>query len=369
VGSSSAFEVRALNGEVIARGSAGETWTFTADAQNRIAARGPGGATAPRTGPLRVVPATAGGLTIGGRQYRGEASIVSRSPERVTAINVVDMEAYLLGVVPREIGRLAAPLIEATKAQAVAARTYAVGNLNGRQSRGFDFYATVMDQVYGGVQDEDSVVNRAVRETRGEIATHNGTPIMAYYASTCGGHTANIEDSWVGRTPLPYLRGVSDRIPGTDRYYCDTSNRFTWSTTWTRDQLLAVLRETLRSHTGGRVTGIRRVDNVRLVSRNASDRATVALTVDGTEYTLRNDSLRWVLRPQPGPAILNSSKLASVHAVRDADGVSELHIDGGGWGHAIGMCQVGAINRARMGQSYSDILRAYYTGIQIERLY
>jgi stage II sporulation protein D len=370
VGATTDFEIRPSGGGgVIARGRAGERWTFTADGEGRITGRGPSGVTQPRTESLRVIPASEGGLTIGGRQYRGEALIIARPNARVTAVNVVDLEAYLLGVVPREIGRLPAAQIEATKAQAVAARTYAVGNLRGRQRLGFDFYATVMDQVYGGVQDEDSVVNRAVRETRGEILTHNGTPILAYYSSTCGGATANIEDSWPNRSPLPYLRGVSDRIPGTDRYYCDTSNRFNWTTRWTRDQLLAVLGETVRAHTAGRVTSVRRVDDVRLVGRNASDRAIVELSADGATYTLRADSVRWVLRPQPGPAILNSSKLEAVEATRDAGGVASLEIRGGGWGHAIGMCQVGAINRARMGQGHRQILQAYYTGVQLQRLY
>jgi stage II sporulation protein D len=369
VGASSAFEVRVAGGDVIARGRAGEAWTFTADEQGRISARGPGAVTEPRAASLRIIPAAAGGLTIGGRQYRGEALVIARSGGRVTALNVLDMESYLLGVVRREIGNLPPNLIEATKAQAVAARTYAVGNMGGRQAHGFDFYATVMDQVYGGVQDEDSVVSRAVRETHGEIVNHNGTPILAYYSSTCGGETANIEHSWPTRAPLPYLRGVSDRIPGTDRYYCDTSNRFTWTTRWTREQLLAVLGETLRSHTGGRVTSVSRIDNVQLAGQNPSNRSSVTLTADGTQYTLRADSLRWVLRPQPGPAILNSSRLSAVEATTDAGGVRELEIRGGGWGHAIGMCQVGAINRARMGQTYAEILRAYYTGVQIQKLY
>jgi stage II sporulation protein D len=369
VGATTDFEIRVSGGGVIGRGRAGERWTFTSDADGRITGRGPTGATEPRAASLRVIPASPGGLTIGGRQYRGEALIMARPNGRVTAVNVVDLETYLLGVVPREIGRLNAELIEAVKAQAVAARTYAVGNLGGRRAQGFDFYATVMDQVYGGMQDEDSVANRAVRETRGEIITHNGTPILAYYSSTCGGSTANIEDSWPNRSPLPYLRGVSDRIPGTDRYYCDTSNRWNWTTRWTRDQLLAVLGETLRAHTGGRVSSVRRVDNVRLVGRNASERAIVELTADGQAYTLRADSVRWVLRPQPGPAILNSSRLEAVEATTDGGGVSTLEIRGGGWGHAIGMCQVGAINRSRMGQSHRQILQAYYTGVQIQRLY
>jgi stage II sporulation protein D len=369
VGASSDFEIRVAGGEVLVRGRAGEPWTFTADGERRLSARGPSGSTQPRAASLRVVPARAGALTIGGRQYRGEALIVARNGGQVTAINVVDLEAYLLGVVPREIGRLPAAQIEAMKAQAVAARTYAVGNLGGRANRGFDFYATVMDQVYGGVQDEDSIVNRAVRETRGEILTHNGTPILAYYASTCGGTTAAIEDSWPWRAPLPYLRRVSDRIPGTDQYWCGTSNRFNWTTRWSREQLLAVLGETLRTHTGGRVTSVRRVEDVRMTGRNASERATVRLVADGVEYTLRADSLRWVLRPQPGAAILNSSRLSAVEPRVQNGEVRELEIRGGGWGHGIGMCQVGAINRARAGQTHSQILRAYYTGAELQRLY
>ncbi|HEX2168209.1 MAG TPA: SpoIID/LytB domain-containing protein, partial [Longimicrobiales bacterium] len=281
----------------------------------------------------------------------------------------VDLEQYLLGVVPREIGRLPAHMIEAMKAQAVAARTYAIGNLGGRESLGFDFYATVMDQVYGGVEDEDSIVSRAVRETAGEILTYNGTPILAYYSSTCGGRTAAIEDSWPHRQPLPYLRSVSDRIPGTDEFYCSTSNRFTWNTSWTRAGLLEVLSQTLRAHTRGAVQAVSRVDDVRIVDRNESGRATVQLTADGRDYTLRADSIRWVLQPEPGPAILNSSLLHDMEAETGPDGVESLEVHGGGWGHAIGMCQVGAMGRARAGQSYSEILRAYYTGVELRRLY
>jgi stage II sporulation protein D len=369
VGAASDFTIRVAGGDVIARGRAGESWTFTADEQGRLHARGPGGVTQPRSASLRVIPATGGALMIGGRQYRGEALIIARRAGRVSALNVVDLEAYLGGVVSREIGRLPAAQIEALKAQAVAARTYAVGNLGLRQSHGFDFFATVQDQVYGGVTDEDTVVNRAIRETHGEIMTHNGTPILAYYSSTCGGSTAAIEESWPWRTPLPYLRAVSDRIPGSNEAYCSTSSRYTWTARWTRDQLLAVLGETLRAHTGGRVTNVRRVDGIRMTGRNRSERATVEVTADGTVYSLRADSIRWVLRPQPGPAILNSSRLTAVEARTDAHGVSELEVHGGGWGHAVGMCQVGAINRARAGQSYSRILSTYYTGIELKKLY
>ncbi|MBR9990818.1 MAG: SpoIID/LytB domain-containing protein [Gemmatimonadetes bacterium] len=369
VGAATGFAIRVAGGDEIMRGAAGETWTFSADAQGFVSARGPAGVIRPRAASLRVIPDQPGGLTINGRRYRGEAMIIPRSGGRVSALNIVELEEYLLGVVPREIGRLPASMIEATKAQAIAARTYAVGNLGGRETLGFDFHATVMDQVYGGMADEDTIVNRAVRETAGEILTYNGSPILAYYSSTCGGRTASIEDSWTNRQPLPYLRSVSDRIPGTEEYYCSTSNRFNWSTEWTRPQLLAVLGETLRSHTRGVVQGVSRLDGVRIVDRNASGRATVELSVDGRDYTLRGDSIRWVLRPQPGPAILNSSLLHDIETVRGPNGIESIEVHGGGWGHAIGMCQVGAMGRARAGQSYSEILRAYYTGVEVRRLY
>lgn len=370
VGSSTDFAIRSQNNEVLARGRAGETWTFSAGADGRISARGPSGATQPRPGPLRVTPDQPGGVIIGSRPYRGEALIITRTAGQVTAVNVIELEAYLLGVVPREIGKLPAAMIEAMKAQAVAARTYAIGNLASRESHGFDFYATVQDQVYGGVSDEDTIVSRAVRETRGEILTHGGVPIIAYYSSTCGGTTAAIEESWPWRAPLPYLRSVSDRIPGTNDYYCSTSNRFNWTTRWTREQLLAVLGETLRAYTGGRVSSVRSVDDVAITERNRSERVTVRLTADGASYTLRMDSVRWVLRPQPTGGILNSSKLATLDARRGSDGaVQELEVRGGGWGHAIGMCQVGAMGRARAGQSHGQILRAYYTDVELQRLY
>ena len=369
VGAATPFAIRVAGGDEVARGGAGDTWTFSTDAQGLLSARGPSGVIRPRAASLRVIPDQPGGLVINGRRYRGEALIIPRTGGRVSALNVVDLEEYLLGVVPREIGRLPVEMLEAMKAQAVAARTYAIGNLGGREPLGFDFYATVMDQVYGGVADEDSIVNRAVRETAGEIVTHNGTPILAYYSSTCGGRTAAIEDSWTNRQPLPYLKSVSDRIPGSDEYYCSTSSRFNWNTSWTRAELLAVLGQTLEAHTRGAVQAVTRVDDVRITDRNDSGRATVQLTADGREYTLRGDSIRWVLRPRPGPAILNSSLLHDLRTETGAGGITALEIDGGGWGHAIGMCQVGAMGRARAGHSYSEILRAYYTGVEVRRLY
>lgn len=368
VSATARFTIEAPGGDIIARGAPGETFVFRNDG-GRLVARSERGTTiGPQRGLLRVRAAN-DTVRLGGRAYRGEA-LVQTTDEGVSAINVVDLEAYLLGVVPREMGHRPASEIEALKAQAVAARTYAIGNLNGRSSHGFDFFATVADQVYGGVADEDSIVSRAVRETRGEIITHNGRPIIAYYSSTCGGRTASIEDSWPWGPSQPYLRSVSDRIPGTDDHYCDTSSRFHWDNEWTRPELLAVLGETLRAYTDGAVQRVDNVRDVRLADTNASGRAVVEIDADGRTYTVRADSVRRILLTEADGPILNSSLLFDIEAEHDDDGtVSRLHVSGGGWGHAIGMCQVGAMGRARAGQSYHEILTAYYTGVDIQRLY
>jgi stage II sporulation protein D len=370
IGSPVEFEVQSVTGAVLARVRAGEERQFTAGDDGRITVRAGDRTITTAAAPLRVVPRDLPFITIDGRTYRGTVLLLAPGDRRITAINVVDLEGYLLGVVPRELGKRPASEIEALKAQAVAARTYAIGNLGGHSDRGFDFYATVLDQVYGGTADEDSIVTRAVRETAGQIITWQGAPIYAYYASTCGGRTAAIEESWPGRNPLPYLRSRSDRIPGTDdHYYCETSNRFHWKTEWTRQQLLDVLATTLRAHTRGKVTDVQVVNDVRVIDRGPSGRTTLELQADGNRYVLRADSVRWVLRPTPTGGILNSSKIDDVDAHMGDHGIDRLTISGGGWGHGIGMCQVGAMARARAGQTFTQILKAYYTDVEIARLY
>jgi len=348
--------------------ASGERWIV--GAQGGVVVAASAGRPSIRAAGVLTVSAGADGLIAAGdRTYRGMLLVRPAERDRITAVNVIDLEAYLQGVVPHEIGRRPAAEIEAVKAQAVAARTYAVGNLGAREALGFDFYATTQDQLYLGAADEDSIATRAVRETRGEIVTWNGLPILAYYSSTCGGQTAAIEESWPWRAPLPYLKSVADRIPGTDSAYCATSNRFRWTTTWTRAELLAVLGETLRAHTGGAAPAPRAIESLEQIGAGRSGRVTLRLTTDGGSQTLRADSVRWVLRTAPGGAILNSSRIDGVDVQRANGRVERVEIRGGGWGHGVGMCQVGALGRARAGQSYEEILLAYYTDTRVTRLY
>ena len=151
-------------------------------------------------------------MYVSGRPYRGSAELRVAGDGRVSAINVLPLEDYLLGVVPLEIGPRGNDEMAAVEAQAVAARTYAVAQLGGQLEMGFDLFGTVDDQAYGGMAAERDESTRAVRRTAGKILLYDGRPIRAYYHSTCGGRTAAVEEV-MDRPPAPYLQPVSDRAP------------------------------------------------------------------------------------------------------------------------------------------------------------
>jgi stage II sporulation protein D len=152
----------------------------------------------------RTVP-----VRLNGKAYRGKIEVFVNSRGTLTVVNVVSLEDYLLGVVPSE---LSLPSLEAQKAQAVAARTYAIANTNGFAAQGFDVVPTVWSQVYGGVSAETNSGTQAVLQTKGIVATYLGKPINALYTSTCGGRT---EDSGnIFDFNEPYLRGVECSLEG-----------------------------------------------------------------------------------------------------------------------------------------------------------
>ncbi|MDR0499585.1 MAG: SpoIID/LytB domain-containing protein [Holophagales bacterium] len=140
--------------------------------------------------------------------YRGKIEIYPNAQNRLSVINTLDMESYLRGVIPREMSAWIFPSLEALKAQAVAARTYAYANLGKRSGNGFDLLDTPLDQVYGGKDGEQNLADRAVEETRGLIATFNGRPIQALFMATGGG--ATVDNTHVFGSGFSYLRGVSN---------------------------------------------------------------------------------------------------------------------------------------------------------------
>jgi stage II sporulation protein D len=146
------------------------------------------------------------------KPYRGRLEVFSNPRGALTVVNVLSLEDYVRGVVPNELSPGSYPAIEALKAQAVAARTYAVRNRNQFASQGFDLLPTTRSQVYGGLSTEHPLSTRAVDETRGVVATYKDEPINALYTSTCGGRTEDVENIFNEATP--YLRGRECSLEG-----------------------------------------------------------------------------------------------------------------------------------------------------------
>lgn len=152
---------------------------------------------------LVIKPGEKGFISTKRRWYRGEFIIENRGGSLVV-INNLPLEDYLLGVVPAEMPSKWS--YEALKAQAIAARSYAIANRGKRASRGYDLKDTPEDQAYGGASSETATTNSAVMETKGVVITYNQKVIPAYYSASAGGHTVNAGAVW--NKDLPYLKSV-----------------------------------------------------------------------------------------------------------------------------------------------------------------
>jgi len=351
------------SGAHLAAVSRGESWQVAAGG-NGVVVRGPGGGSS--TGEIiDVAGADTGALVrVNGRPYRGVIEVF-RDRTGITIVNRLPMETYLQGVVSTEMGRRAPNELEALRAQAVVSRTYALRHLRRWDVQGFDLYATVADQVYGGAERETPEGNDAVLATRGRILTYDGQPIDAFFYSTCGGRTAEGTEVFRG-ADRPYLRSVSD-VADDGTAYCSISPRFRWRETWGGDQLRATLRQTLPA-LGVAARDADEVTDVRVAYRTPSGRVgRLAIGLRRSEFQVNGPNVRQVLRSTSGE-ILRSNAFA-LTATREGSRVTRLVADGAGAGHGVGFCQWGAVGRSRIGQDYGHILAAYYPGTALERLY
>jgi SpoIID/LytB domain len=191
-------DIGVMEGDGMASLSHSSTWSVRVSG-GRLELRDGSGSSSTHDGPLTFVPASGSMMSVAGRYYRGSASVF-RDRTGLTVVNLVSLEDYLAGVVSAEMGRREPADREALAAQAVISRTYALKNVGKRRSEGFDLYPTVVDQVYGGVWAETQLGWEAVRETAGQTLTFNGSPIDAFFYSTCGGQTAAGTEVFVGPT-------------------------------------------------------------------------------------------------------------------------------------------------------------------------
>jgi stage II sporulation protein D len=284
-----------------------------------------------QTSQITIEPSGDGRIWIGDRWYRGDVRLI-RQGNGVTAVNLVDLEEYLYSVVGSE--SIPSWPLEALKAQAVAARSYAIYQTSKESNRYYDLDTTTATQVYKGLNNEYVSTVEAVEATKGKVMTYSGKVILAAFHAASGGHTENVEDVWM--SPLPYLRGVVD--------YDHSSPVFQWNKTLSAKEI---------SRQIGGVGTVTSLVPVKITPRGRV--ATLRISGTGGSKNLTGSQVR------------NALKLRSTLFTVSKSG-GTFTILGRGSGHGIGLSQWGAYGLAQKNTPYTQILAHYYQNAALTKL-
>jgi SpoIID/LytB domain protein len=312
------------------------------------------------------------------RAYAGTFRLQPNAYRNYSLVNFVGVETYLRGVVPNEIGGTAAASV--LQAQAILARTYVLRNLRRFEADNYQICATTQCQVYYGLSGAVDTTDKAIAATRGLVLTYRNELIDALYFSTSGGVTAGFEDVWRGQA-RPYLRSVLDAPQPvwnlgtrslTDeanlRAFIDQKQGFNETGTnmfrWRYETPIATVVKELRDYLTSiqhPLAGFKTIQSIQVVGRAASGRIQEMVVVtDAGKIELHKDD---ILNAFEAPA----STFFYVDPVLEANRtVKAFAFVGGGFGHGVGMSQVGSYNLGRLGWSSPQILSFYYPGAQLQ---
>ena len=291
---------------------------------------------------------------------------IAAAPEGLRVVEHIDLETYVAGVVASEMPSYF-PL-EALKAQAIAARTYALHHLGGHAAQGADICARVHCQAYGGLPSAGAPTLTAAQQTAGKVLCWNGLLVDALYHASCGGSTAPAWEVRQGKL-LPYLRGGADR-PSADELtppYCGVDHEVGWTVRlpWREAEALVTANiGTVLTRTG---LSPGRLDGLRLIGNETTGRVQwLKVYTDEGTYRVRGDKVRWVFGTgRPGARGLPSSAFDMTTQREPGGPPHTVVFEGVGRGHGIGLCQWGARGRALSGQTAVEILAAYYPGATV----
>jgi stage II sporulation protein D len=312
------------------------------------------------TGTLTLVPATEGSVSVNGTPYRGRYRFVPTPQGSFDVVNDVDLDGYLKSVVSKEL--LWNWHDEAYRAQAIAARTYALYESADTAGRGnYDLNDDVRSQVYGGMPAESAKSREAVDATAGVVLAHkteHGYKIFkAYFSSCCGGITSSASDAF----NEPNIKPLSARYVGP---VCKDSPRFNWGPV-----VLSKAELTRRFKLWGNARGhalkdMADLSSVDVMTVNEFGRPTRFLVTDtkGTRYALSGEEFRWSVNA--GGVALNSSFVRPI-----TEATSVRFAEGHGWGHGVGMCQWCAEAYSEAGMAHEDILLRSFPGSALKRAY
>jgi stage II sporulation protein D len=323
------------------------------------------------------------------RDYGGVLEVYLDHTGKLALIDEIPLDAYLNGVVPSEMP--AGFPDEALKAQAILARSVVLSEKTTKHLNDpFELCAHVHCQVYGGIKQEDERTTKAVQATRGMVLVNDNRLLEAHYCAVCGGHTEDADVTWA--TPFTHaLEGrpctLSDTVElpdlttetGVRKYIMSSPNvccnlagtglpisedygrrHFRWEVSYTRQELEGILRDKMGVDVGT-------LFDILPVHRGKSGRLS-EIEVLGSRRNLRIKRELKIRRALSHSALESSCFIVDV--VQDGDGMPlEIIFTGAGWGHGVGMCQCGAARMASEGRSCEDIVKFYFPGATIEKLY
>lgn len=343
-----------------------------------------------------------------GFKYGGGFEYITDNKNKLSVINVIDVEKYVKGVLPYEVS--SSWHIEALKAQALAARTYGVLNIGKHKKNGFDICNSIDCQVYKGTNSATDSTDRAVDATRSEYITYKSKPINAVFHSSNGGATEDSENVWGSKHN--YLRGVDDNFEN-----LETSHNGIWETYITNDQIVKILKsknvdissvsdmyvekftakgnvlDLVVVETSGKKHRFSR-EKARTILNSSSEK----IAVNSQRYKVEKGDTRGQTSGDiyiGGNKVSSNSPISIIGAkgtisekpnmkglnVITAKGTNEISLSSGtqtsgeggytvkgtGWGHNVGMSQNGAKAMAEKGYTYDQIIKFYYTDVEIER--
>jgi stage II sporulation protein D len=278
------------------------------------------------------------------------ASVRVRVGDRIVTVPLDD---YVLGSALAEVspvGESAATIGTVFDMQAILARTYAVAHIGRHRAEGFDLCDSTHCQLYepGRLATSRFAADAraAVAATRGELLWYNARPIDALFHSDCGGYTAAPEAIW-GGDAVAYLRPMRDEVPALAHH--------TWQIVIPREDLRAAINADPRSAVGNRLDGL------TVVARDVSGRAAEVQIKGEREPVIRGEEFRAILTRVLGPKGLQSTRFTVSRRG------TAFVFDGSGYGHGAGLCQTGAMARARRGESVAEILQRYFPGARLGR--
>ena len=282
-----------------------------------------------------------GDAYVDGRKFRGSIDIIKKDNGKFMVINRLPLDDYLYGVLYNEVSHRWP--MEVLKAQAIAARTFALYQVRENRAQAYDLRNDVYSQVYGGSASEKWSTTIAVNKTKGQVLTYKGDIFPAYYHATCAGYTEDAANLW--NVNLAPLKGVPCS-------FCTDSPHYRWG----KEISLFMLEKRLKEsgYKIGKITA------ASVLSKNKSGRADkIELKDDnGASIILAGKDFRQIL----GPNEIRSTKFG----LSMRSGL--LVVDGLGWGHGVGMCQWGAYGQALQGKKADEILKYYYPGAEISTI-